>query len=104
RPGRFVNCACHAWEHGQVVPISVGAIHELPLPHMEGPACRVRSTPIDAPSPFTGHDKRAPPNRISEGRACHVRIFGGTCLSRPLVDVVIHRLSPGTEVPRPKRG
>jgi hypothetical protein len=77
-----MNRPCNAWEHGQVVPISVGANHELPLPHMEGPACHVRFSTLDHPSPFTGHDTRAPPtfrrdplvrSAYSEGRACQVR-------------------------------
>ncbi|GIX01367.1 MAG: hypothetical protein KatS3mg112_0304 [Thermogutta sp.] len=38
---------------------------------------------LDSPIPFTGHDKRAPPKHPSEGPACQVRLFGGTCLSRP---------------------
>jgi len=53
-------------------------------PFPEGPACRVRRTPIDYPSILTGHDKRAPPTffrrhllvrSISpEGPACQVRL------------------------------
>ena len=42
----------------------------------EGRACRVRRTPIDNPSVFTGHDERAPP-----------KYPGGTCLSRPPCNV-----------------
>jgi len=37
-------------------------------------ACTV-SQPITGFSTQTGHDKRAPPNHFSEGRACHVRVL-----------------------------
>ena len=71
----------------QFTRVLVGAIHELPLPHVkrvsggtrlsgphsEGRACHVRRLTLDHPSRFPGHDKRAPPNDFSEGRACHVR-------------------------------
>ena len=40
------------------------AFADHPSPTSEGPARRVRSTPIDDPSPFAGHDKRAPPNHV----------------------------------------
>ena len=71
----------------------------------EGPACQVRSTPIDDPSPFIGHDKRAPPTfrrdllvrsdqhrsttrRPSSGTtSVPLRPFGGTCLSGPHINV-----------------
>jgi len=40
---------------------------------MEGLARRVRCAKLDYPFRFIGHDKRAPPNFLSEGRACQVR-------------------------------
>ena len=39
----------------------------------EGPARRGRFSMMDDPLPFTGHDKRAPPNHFSEGPARQVR-------------------------------
>ncbi|GIX01366.1 MAG: hypothetical protein KatS3mg112_0303 [Thermogutta sp.] len=56
---------------------------------------------LDNPIPFPGHDKRAPPKHPSEGFACQVRLFGGTCLSGPFVrrdvpvtSAVLHLDSP----------
>ncbi|GIX01071.1 MAG: hypothetical protein KatS3mg112_0008 [Thermogutta sp.] len=62
----------------------IGVEPDPPIHAMEGPACRGRSTRIDAPSPSTGHDKRAPP------------IFGGTCLSRPLCDCWTKPIGPSS--------
>jgi len=49
----------------------------------EGPACQVRSTPIDDPSPFIGHDKRAPPT-FRRDLLVRSAFLGGTRLSGPL--------------------
>ena len=48
---------CHNHESTPLV----GAIHELPQPTSEGPACRVRRSTFDRPFRLTGHDQRAPP-------------------------------------------
>jgi hypothetical protein len=43
----------------------------------EGRACRVRHITFDSPFRFIGHDERAPPNLLSEGPACQVRLSEG---------------------------
>ncbi|GIX02663.1 MAG: hypothetical protein KatS3mg112_1600 [Thermogutta sp.] len=65
----------------------VGAIHELPLQRRRDPLCRgpVFGTPMDNPSPSTGHDKRAPPKNV-----------GGTYVSGPFFRWINHATSSGT--------
>ena len=65
----------------------VGAIHELPLQRRRDVLVTSAVLRWIIPSHLAGHDKRAPPNDFSEGRACRVRPLGGTRLSGPPLDV-----------------
>ena len=80
-----------------------------------GPRRHARFGSFDNPFSLTGHDRRAPPKRFPEGPARHVRFFRrdplvGSAFRRDLLVrsavqcLIIHSRSPGTEVPRQKRG
>ena len=46
---------------------------------------------MDYPARFNGHDKRAPPIPLSEGRACHVRGSEGPNNEVPLLVASSHK-------------
>jgi len=70
----------------------------------EGPARRVRSRTFDHPFALIGHDKRAPPFSELEGPARQVPVWRDVLVTSAVQCWIIRSLSPGTEVPRGKRG
>ncbi|GIX01854.1 MAG: hypothetical protein KatS3mg112_0791 [Thermogutta sp.] len=68
-------------------------------PFSEGRACHVRRLILDHPSPFPGHDKRAPPTyfggTFSEGPACQVRFRRDVPVTSVIQRWMIHCLRRG---------